>query len=365
MTISGSEFHLFPHTLLSETAVRHLGIMLPRLCLQQILRPPEFPGWIEGRFAAFKVIEDARLTEKIALFLKGFNELAQLSGESGLLGPMSRGPAEESEESRIEIQGEIRGRRIHDPDAKRLLLVEAGVFMEMSRELDEKEMELELGYDRASKMEGEFREILGISGEEELGEAAEIVSPPLSREKTYLLYMISRRIAFWSRLFLNACPESDQILVALSPEVVEEVLDPIRTRCEKAGKAFHVERIPLVSIPSLERLPIETLQGLYAGLKESGILKSCWDSLERLVQDPSSQTVRNELNKYGKMLGENIEARCRKSGLSPALRVEMTLVRPDFGNENDFWESLDKDGRIFWEGKRFKPPRGFLCLGEV
>lgn len=365
MTTIGSEFHLFPHAQLPEAALRHLGILLPRLSLQRIIHPPVLPDWIEGRFTGFGVLEDDDITSKIELYLKGFKDIAGLFGENALLGPMSRGMGNDEEESRIGIQSKIRGRGIHDPDAEHLALIEAGVFMEMARNLDREEMELDHGLERSNKMEDEFREILGITGGEGPGEADDTITPRLSREKTYVLYMLSKRIAFWSRLFLHAHPDGTPVLVTLLPEIIEEVLDPVRTRCEKAGKAFSVERFPLVSIPSLENLPTEDFLILVAGLKESGVLKAYWDSLDRLTQNPLDGTARGENGKAGGILREKIEALCSKSGALPAPAVGMTLIRPAFGDEDDFWESLDREAKTLWHGKKFAPPRAFLCLGNA
>ncbi len=117
-------------------------------------------------------------------------------------------------------------------------LLEAAIFLEMARDLEEKEIELEAGFNQISSLEGAFREVLGISDEEELADAIETLSPPLRSEKAYLSFMLPKRIESWLRLFSNNLPEACPTLVTTSEQVLEELFEPVRVACERTGKTL-------------------------------------------------------------------------------------------------------------------------------
>ena len=362
MSSTSFRYLLFPHMTLGQADCRHLSLLIPHLSLLQVLRPPVPPEWGRDHFSSWPTVTEHEHVEKIRLCLKGYQDFADLHGEGSVLASLSHGWIErEARESRFAVQDELRGKSALAPDLKERLLMEAAVFLEMARDLDEKEMELEVSFRRTESLEEDFRDILGISDEEDFQEAVETLSPPLLPDKASLAFMLQRRIAFWLRMFHNRPAEELPVLVAVSDEVLEELIDPLRTECDRIGKPLQVERISLASIPSLEAIDSETFEALRRELTASPVLGAYWSSLDNVLREPRDSSSLEMLRTKAGELRQVVEA-CRKAIAEPRRReAHLTLICTEGCTHGDFWKCIDKTGHKEWiEASPYQPPPSVL-----
>ena len=232
-------YFLFPHMTLSVNDFRNLGIFLPRLSVLEITRQASFPQWAKGTFSGWPVLRGEGLSTVLSSCIEGYRAFAQVhGGPGGVLGFVSQ-LLDEIDEPRYKIQEEIRGKCPPELEPAQKKTIQAALFLEIARELDEKELEIESSYARLNAIELEFRDILGI--EDDRAESAEAnLTPPLAPDTNGLLYMLPRRIETWFQMLSLQPVEGMPIFVFPFPEVVEETLevDPVRLRAEKKG-VFH------------------------------------------------------------------------------------------------------------------------------
>ena len=362
-------YFLFPHMTLSQRSSRHLSLLVPHLTVLQVLKPPVLPEWGRDHFSSWPTLTEHEHAEQVKLYLKGYQDFGDLHGENSVLASMSHGWIErQARESRSSIQGELRGKREPEADLKEKLLIEAAVFLEMARDLDEKQMDLEVSFRRAETLEEDFREILGIADEEDFEEAVDTLSPPLAADRASLAYMLPRRIAFWLRMFHNRPSEELPVLVALSSEILEELMEPLLAECDRAGKPLKVERIPLASIPSLEDMDSETFEALERDLASSGLLGAYWTSLEDVLRQPRDASSLVRLEASAAALNQYLEARCHTGDVSKQpgahqLEAHLTLLCTEGCTQRDFWQCIDKTGHREWkDGSLFQPPPSSVLL---
>jgi hypothetical protein len=243
------QYFLFPYTALSDRDCRLLSLLLPRLSVLQVILAPVVPAWFQEQVAGWPVLTEPEDLKNVELCLKGYREFAVVHGENSVLSSLSLDQiSRDFAETRFHLQAKLKQKSPREPDDRTLSLLEAAIFLEMARDLDEKEMEVEAGLTKIDSLEGEFREILGITDEDELADTTEILSPPLRAEKAYLSFMLPKRIESWLRLFCNMMPQACPTLVTTSEPVLEELFDPVRAECEQAGRTFEPERILFGSI---------------------------------------------------------------------------------------------------------------------
>jgi len=335
----------FPYLVLSESDYRHLSILVPQLFFLQIDKEPNFPQWETANggksFAAWPVVGEEDL-KQIRLYLKGYQQFADLHGEGSLLAFMSHERSEkEIRESRFSIQKELRGRESGRADAEKWPLYEAAIFTEMARDLDARELELVGDFSRLESLERQFREIVGIADEEET-DALEVVEPVLTPDRSHLSFMLDRRIAFWLRLFSFHPPEGSPALVTVHPNVVDETVDPVASAQERAGKDVRLSRIPLISLPTLEHLQTEAFQTLLGQLRTSDNLSAYWHSLEGALKDPTNPSSIEALNADAAQLLAYVEGFCRTVDALGQRQVSLTLIHSADFTLHDIREALEK-----------------------
>jgi len=337
---------LFPHMVLSEKDYRHLSVFLPRLHSLQVLRAPAVPEWGREQFPGWPAIAGPELQEQIRVCVQGYRSFGVLHGESSLLASLSHDlMAKDAVESRFRLQSELKGQGEHASDAGREMLIEAATFLEMALDLDEKEMELQSGLAKAEGLEEEFREILGITGDEEPDESLEALDFSLRSGNVDLSFMLRKRIVSWYRLFSRNMPETSPVFVAITGEVVEELLDPVQSAFERAGKHFERIDLPLGSIPSLEQLDVESFGTLIRELGEAGVLAPYWQAVEMTLRDPHNAAMREALEAKSEILRKRIESFCLgKGGTFEDNRVQLGLTRLDQCAHADIWKCSDRSG---------------------
>lgn len=339
------EYFLFPYTVLPESDYRHLAILLPHLHILQIAREPKIPDWEEGFFTAAPTISDEQ-RERVRALLQEYQNFADLIGEGTMLASMSRFNKQAAwRDSRFHIQSAIKGKsEDKDFEDSQLSLLEAASFLEVAHNLDLQGMELEQGIVNAENLEREFRNILGIAAEEDLGEFEKIRDVPLISETTYMSFMLPKRIAYWLRLFSCNTSAGAPILVTVIPEVAEEVCDPMMS-IERSMESPPpgIISITLASIPSLETLSGHQFQKVVDELRQSGVLENYRKALEVVLEDPKNSSSLEQLSGHCESLRSSLGA-CDAASKSNLPRIELCLTLIENQTIQDLWIRFDKDG---------------------
>jgi hypothetical protein len=318
-------YFLCPHMTLSEDDLRVLGIFLPRVKVLEIVRRASIPQWALERVSGWPVLRGNDLAARINSCLQGYRNFAQVhGGPGGILGFLSA-VFDEIEEPRYRIQEELRGKCPPEMDPVQKETIQAALFLEIAREFDEKELEIESGYAHLSAIEQEFRDIVGI--EDEDSESAEAhLAPALAHDPNGLLYMLPRRIASWFRLFSLQPVEGLPVFVGCLPEVIEETLEMIRVGCERNGKGFSTATYLLGSIPEAGKLGQKQLQTLIEAPGMPELLSSCHRELEDVIKGAAGGGNQAELEGRSRSLQSDLEKLCGKCTVAEGDRVNLGLT---------------------------------------
>lgn len=348
------EYFLFPHTVLAERDYRHLALLIPHLHVLQLSRQLLVPEWGSEFFSAKKTISEEQ-GNQVRILLKQYKSFADLVGNGTVLASLSYSSGETNwRESRFRIQSAIKGRsEQQDLSETEVATLEAALFLEMARDLDQQGMELENDVARARSLESEFRKIVGITSEDEWEEPLEIGDSPLAPEKGYLNFMLEKRMAFWLRLFSSERAQKFPVLVTVVPEVVEEIIDRLMSVAGSiVESSSEPVRIPLISIPSLNHLSNEQFLALIDNLKVAGTQQVYWQSLENVLQNPKDSTFVEEFNQSASQLQTQLADYCMGEEILKQGTADLTLTLIPNLSMKDLWRKLDKDG-----GKASKPGR--------
>ena len=323
--VSELNYFLFPHMTLSEHDFRNLWIFLPRLSVLEIARLASIPEWAQERFSAWPVLLGEDLSTRIGSCIEGYRTFAQVhGGQGGILGFLSRA-FEEIDEPRYRIEQELRGRCPTDMGPAQKEIVQAALFLEIARELDEKELEIGSSYAHLNAIEQEFRDILGIE-DEESDRAETNLTPALAPDTNGLLYMLPRRIESWFRMLSLQPLESMPIFVGCFPEVVGEAIEMIRTGCERDGKQFSAATHLLGSIPRLDGLGSKQFRTLIEAPGMSDLLSSCRHGLEDFIRSAARGENPAELQGKGRLLQSAFERFCRKCEVPEGDQVSLNVT---------------------------------------
>jgi hypothetical protein len=278
-----------------------------------------------------------------------------MHGTGGLLAAVSSDWGRTgARESRFSIQSTLRGNAPAPPDPEEQLLFEAAVFLELARDLDERDMDLESGSLQVDKLEAEFRNILGAVDEVELQEMRDVATYSISSDKTNISFMLRKRMAYWYRLFANMERIEPTILTVLTQEVIDELLEPVRTKWAHEGKELKVSKIPLATIPTLDRLEPKAFLELRQKLEEpDSPLASFRQELEKTLKAPQPLTLESgmDIQAEAENCRKYVEDFCRQSKAPGQQQVHLTLIRFENMTHDDFWRYLDDLGYEMWEGE--------------
>jgi len=280
-------YFLFPHLTLSSSDLMNLYIVPPRLRVLEIARPAAIPEWAQERMSGWPVLGSEEISSHVRSCLEGYLDFARVhGGPGGMLGFLNRA-LDENDEPRYRIQEELRGKCPPDMDPARKEIFQAALFLEIARELDEKELEIESGYDRLNAIEQEFREILGIEDDESERAQANI-TPVLAPDANGLLYMLPKRIESWFKMLALRPVEGMPVFVACFPEVIEETVEMARSgknrlfdlrdprpgqalekegNEERSGKQFSAVTYMLGSIPRMDGIDGELFRSIIDALE--------------------------------------------------------------------------------------------------
>ncbi|MFZ0927489.1 MAG: hypothetical protein WAN11_02745 [Syntrophobacteraceae bacterium] len=318
-------YFLFPHMTLSAHDFRNLWIFLPRLRTLEITRQASIPEWAQERFSGWPALHSEELSTRIGSCIEGYRTFARVhGGPGGILGFLSRA-LDETEEPRYRIQQELRGSCPPNMDPAQKEIVQAALFLEIARELDEKELEIVSSYAHLNAIEQEFRDILGI--EDEGSDRAETnLIPALAPDTNGLLYMLPKRIESWFRMLSSQPLKSMPIFVSCFPEVIDEALEMIRTGCERDGKEYSAATYLLGSIPGLDGLGSKQFRTLIEAPGMPDILSSCHHGLEDFIKSTAGGENPAELQGSSRLLQSAFERFCRKCEVPEGDRVSLNVT---------------------------------------
>ena len=318
-------YFLFPHMTLSEHDFRNLWVFLPRLSVLEIAKQASIPEWAQERFSGWPVLRGGELLAQIGSCVEGYKAFAQVhGGPGGMLGFLSRSLAE-TDEPRYRIQEKLRGSCPSDMDPAQKEILQAALFLEIARELDEKELEIASSYADLNAIEQEFHDILGIE-DEESDRAETNLTPALAPDTNGLLYMLPRRIQSWFRMLSLQPPESMPVFVGCFPEVIEEAVEMIRTGCERDGKQFSAPTYLLGSIPRLDGLGSKQFRTLIEAPGMPDLVSSCRHGLEDFIKSTAGGENPDELQDKGRLLQSAFEGFCRKCDAPEGERVSLNVT---------------------------------------
>lgn len=320
-------YFLFPHMTLSANDFRNLGIFLPRLSVLEITRRASFPEWAKERFSGWPVLRGEELSAKVNSCIEAYRAFAQVhGGPGGILGFLSQ-RLDELDEPRYRIQEELRGKWPPDVDPAQKETIQAALFLEIARELDEKEREIESSYAHLDAIEREFRDILGI--EDDRSESAlTSLTPVLAPDTTGLLYMLPRRIETWFRMLSLRPVESMPVFVACFPEAIEETLEMIRTGCEQKKREFSTATHLLGPVPRVDGLGLKQFLTLMEAPGMAELLSSCHRDLEDFIKGAAGGENQVELQGKSRSLQSAFKKLCRKCDVPEGRKMSLgvTLV---------------------------------------
>ncbi len=299
-------FFLFPHMTLSEHHFRDLWISLPRLSVLEIARKTSIPQWAQERFSGWAVLRGEEISARIGACIEGYRAFAQVHGGAGGILGFLRRSLDETDEPRYRIQEKLRGSCPPDMDAAQKEIVQAGIFLGIALELDEKELEIESSYVHLNSIEQEFRDILGIEEEESDGEETNL-TPALVPDTNGLLYMLPRRIKSWFRMLSLQPPGSMPVFVSCFSEVIVEAIEMVRTGCEREGKEFSAATYTLGSMPGLHGPGSKQFRTLIEAPGMPDILASCRHGLEDFIRSAAGGENPDELQAKGRLLQSAFE----------------------------------------------------------
>jgi hypothetical protein len=337
---------LFPHTTLSAGESRQLALFLPQLAILEVLQAPALPPWGRDHFLTLPVFTDTALRARARRLLDECRGFAELHRDGGLLTFLAQADGkDEAETSSFLLQTAVRGKGPEEEAVRAGRWLEAAVFLELARDLDEEEMELEGSFQRLGALEEEFRHIIGGSPEEELGADLGAVDIPLSPDRVRLSFMLARRARYWYRLMALTSASGTFTAVALSAEAIAEVLDPVETEWERSGKPFRPLQVALAALPSLDGLSDEDFLAVERRLHRAPPnLQRYWEALAAVVAAPADQRNHARAAAAGRALEEEVAALAAAHGGPTPGATTLQLVHLAGANHRDLWRHHDPAG---------------------
>lgn len=318
-------YFLFPRLTISERDLRYFSIFLPQLLTLEITRPATIPDWCIGKFQGLPAILDAELLKQTKSCIQGYRAFADLHGSSGTLGYLSQ-ILDDTVESRLLIQEQLKGKCRIPVDSGVSRTVNAAIFLEIARELDDKRSELEKDFARADVLEQQFRDIVGISVDDETDAVADGFSTPLAQERGTPEYMLPERIRAWFRLFSLQPLSLFPVFVAAGRETMEECLEAIRAGHKGSNKDLDFSELQLGAFPRINDFGRKQYQSLVESPGAPALLESYQRALDRFLatkigHDPDACRLEAE------SLGKVLEKFCGSCGTEERVSLRMVLTR--------------------------------------
>jgi len=303
-------FALFPYQVLSEQAFRTLALLIPKTHLLQILETTALPAWGSSHFETLPAGLDDGEARQIRQALASFGEFAAVHQDHCLKASYSaESLLRQNWESRFDIETSLRGKGKKGPDPETRRFLEAALFLEMARELDQRQSDLEADLAEAARLENEFREILGISEEEANPEdSLETLSPPLAAARAHLSFMLPKRIASWLLVFSRTHFAAETFgLVTVNGEVIDGIVDRLEAAARHRASRPELIQFPLAALPCLPKLPAEDFAGGLGAILQTEGFHEYQRSFAALLSNPQSPGGQKALRQASENLRTAIE----------------------------------------------------------
>ncbi len=301
---------LFPALTLPEQDFRNLYIFLPRLYLLEISRPASIPEWARDRFQGLSPIADPELMGQIKSCVREYQAFAEMhGGVGGTLGYLTQA-IDNMSDARFKIQEQLRGRCPAGLDETQLETLRSAVFLDISRQYDDREVEMASSLARAGELEKEFGEILGIT-KENGSEIPAGLDLPLLSESQGAQYMLPERIESWFRLLPAQACESIPVPVASGPEAAFEAIDMLRIGLARTGRQLSSSRIPLGSFPRLDALGQKQFRSLIEAPGAPPIFSAYQKKLDSFLSGTCGFKDTGALESEAAPLRQCLEKACR------------------------------------------------------
>lgn len=359
-------FVLFPHQVIPEQDLGRLALIVPKTHRIQVLEPLTVPAWCAARFEILPAGLTAPEAEQLRHARESFREFAAVHQNHCLAASFtSETFLRQDLESRLDIQSTLRRGEAEKVDKERKQLLEAALFLEMAAEFDRKQGDLASDLSEAAQLEAEFREILGIGEEDTLEDSLETLSPPLTPTRTYLSFMLDKRIAGWLRVFSRVtAPSAPLTLVALTQEVVDEIIDRIDAWGRKRDPRPDASTVPPVPVPCI---PAGIASDAAAGKLESFLRSDAYvryeKSLGALLDSPLDAESTSAFVEAAEGLAQATEAVFGPSRVRfPAVQLVVTTFTGL--SLADLKEAMDPGGPPPPPDWAQRPAPPILCLRE-
>lgn len=340
-----TRYFLFPHSVMAEHEARHLALLVPNLRLLEIVSPLRVPVWGQEHFTPQAVLSDPEFVQRVKHYLRDYREFADIHQDTDTMALLqAQRLGEDSEASRFLLQNQLRGRPSKSPDMAEWLRLEAASFLELARELDERELELEGHYRRMEELEEDFREILGVIDGEEIEKVVETANLPLAPDRNRLTHLLAKRAVSWFRLFGDRHLQPGMVMVTLTREVTLELLDPIQTEWERIGRPFSWTQRPVVTLPSIRELARGDFSTLWTQLVDSGAMQPYWLALAEALDHPETEQLWDAVRQQVQLIRSRIFEFCLQCNVHPKEQVVLVMNDVHDISHYDLWKGLDKTG---------------------
>lgn len=373
---------LAPYSRLPDSYYRFLELTLPSIHVLGFIHPPYCPPWDRGAIAACYLSPDQEKTKLLKDIYRGYQEFARTHGEKYLLETISL-PKSEDEwaESRPYLRSLLKTPELASFDVPWATVTESIIFLELARELDERDIEVDNSLFKVKELEDLFKSSLGIEEEDlsEVDEPVKITVEELPR-RSYFGYLIKRRMIHWLRVYfsrlpfrIKRCSLSEEepvilgkdlpILLCISRDSMEELLDPIRTREERSSFNWSPEIINLVEVPNVfETMDDNSLYELNTSLAHDSI--NLWKALQDYIDRPENKLP---LIEASSSFTENLNGLIIKEKTRTPSRFRLSIVYHPSVNTIKAWQLMDGYGYRLLENAGLPEPEPlpFMVFEEV
>ncbi len=296
---------IFPFTVLPESYYKFVSLILPSVKILRIMRPACIPEWNIGEFEEHPVFLNEEHIRKAQEIYRGYQDYAKIHGEKHLLETLSLKRIDsEWEESRLRLRSIIKSGSTNEPSDEWVANLEAALILELARDLDQKDIELDRDLIHIDILESKFRQALGLDEEEgsaEIEEPIKITAEALPR-RSYFGYLLSKRISSWLRLFVLNPTNTPPLLLCVTREIIEELADPFRTRIERDGREWIWSEHSIISIPNfLEFIDIDTFKRIRSEVMQFD-RTALWNIIDSLVSSPENEEIVESLKREAQKL---------------------------------------------------------------
>jgi len=373
---------LFPFSHLPDSYYRFLELMLPSMKVLGFIKPPYCPPWDRGMIATCSLSLTQDKMDLLRNAYKGYQEFAKIHGERHLLETISLATAEDEwAESRIRLRSVLKTPETGSSDPVWNLVAESIIFLELARDLDERDIEVDNDLFKVKDIEDQFKASLGLESEEDLEEVEEavrITAEELPR-RSYFGYLIKMRIIYWLRIFfarlsfyIRRCQISEgtvmtvgqylPIMLCISRDVAEELMDPVRTKEERNGFSWSPEVVTLVEVPNVfEGMKDERFYEISSEVGSH--IVELWTALQEYVNQPRENLAkRGIVEATSKINNVFASAIAHEKPLVPSRFRLSVIYHPSF-DILKAWQLLDSSGyKLLKETQELPQPEALPML---